>query len=34
MAEIRLRGLRKNFGDVKVIHGVNLTVKDALFVLR
>ncbi len=33
MAEVKLREIRKRFGEVKVIHGVDLTVRDGEFVV-
>ena len=33
MAEVKLRGVKKSFGDVEVIHGVNLTARDGEFVV-
>jgi multiple sugar transport system ATP-binding protein len=33
MASVTLRGIRKNYGDVEVIHGVNLDIADGSFVV-
>ena len=33
MAGLELRGIEKSFGDVKVIHGVDLDIEDGEFVV-
>ena len=33
MAELQLRGINKSFGTVKVIHDVDLDIKDGEFVV-
>jgi multiple sugar transport system ATP-binding protein len=33
MAELKLRGLRKSYGSVEIIKGVNLDVEDREFVV-
>ena len=33
MASVTLRDIRKNYGDLEVIHGVNLTIEDGAFVV-
>ena len=33
MAEVKLRGVKKSFDEVEVIHGVDLEIKDQEFVV-
>ena len=33
MAEVRIRGVRKSFGNVEVIHGVDVDISDGEFVV-
>ena len=33
MAQLMMRGLRKSFGDVAVLHGIDLEIQDGEFVV-